>query len=179
MRFITPLLLLALATVSACKDDVESSDTLGKFEITIDGEATEISSYAGPENRRSGIMVVRAVNHKILIVEGAAGIQEDGEPVLPLLSITLISDATGENLALESARYTLEEAGTVFVSDGHTGQQTLGNLVLEGGKIGFDLSLDLVPRAPNSAGRKVVEGVAPIRIEGRFSGAKTFVGIND
>ncbi len=164
MRFITPLLLLALATVSACKDDVESSDTLGKFEITIDGKATEVVSSA---------------NHKILVVEGAAGIQEDGEPVLPLLSITLISDASGKNLALDSARYTLEEAGTVFVSDGHTGQQTLSNLVLEGGKIGFDLNFNLVPRAPNSAGRKVVEGVAPIHIEGHFSGAKTFVGIND
>ncbi len=64
MRFITAILFITIAAVSACKDDVENSDTLGKFDISIDGKAAEVASYTGPVNRRSGIMVVSSGGYK-------------------------------------------------------------------------------------------------------------------
>ena len=179
MRFTTATLLFAVATVSACKDEIKTSDTLGKFEISIDGKAAEIASFTGPEIGRSGIMVVSSAGFKILIVEGAAGVEEGGQPILPLLSVTMISDASGENFNLDTVRYTLEDGGNVYASDRNTGQQTLSNLVLQDGNISFDLSVDLIAHAPNSAGGAVLQGVAPVHMEGSFSGAKTFEGIND
>jgi len=179
MRLITAILLFAVATVSACKDEVKKSDTLGKFDISIDGTATEVASYTGPEIGRSGIMVVKSGGVKILIVEGASGVEDDGQPILPLLSVTLISDSSGENFNLDTVRYTLEDGGNVYATDGNTGQKMLSNLVLQDGDISFDLSVDLIAHAPNSAGRTVLQDVAPIHIEGRFFGSKTFEGIND
>lgn len=182
MRFLTPVLILTMASISACKDDAVTHDGLGKFEVTIDGKATEIISHGLPSGQthgRSGVMVVNSAGQNILIIEGAADSQDDGQPVFPLLSVTMISDATGGNFTLENVRYTLENGGNSFASDHNTGHQALKNLVLKDGKIGFDFSVDLVAHAPNSAGKTVLHGVAPIHIEGSFTGEKSLTGIND
>lgn len=164
MRFTPALMTAAILALSACKDDAVQ---IGKFTTDLDGTKMEFVSVIDSDDR-SSIQTMSPGGIKLILIDGFAG-TKDGEPGLPVISMTLQSGVTNSSMSLSFVQVFDKTYDTVLSADGRHGQKQMENLVTgDDGSISFDFSADLVRIETQS--EEPVAGAKGAHIEGHFSG---------
>ena len=165
MRFITPLAIASIFAITACQDE---SAEIGKFDVELNGKSMVFQSFYDQKNDNSGITILRSSHIRMIQITGYAG-KKDGEPDLPLISMTLGNTDEGEVPTLMFIELLDQSYETALMADGPIGQKQIENIVIEkGGKVSFDFSADLVRVTMED--EKPVPDAAGAHIKGRFSG---------
>ena len=164
MRFIPALMTATILALSACKDDAQE---IGKFTTDLNGNNMEFVSVIDSDER-SSIRTMSPGGVKLILIDGYAG-TKDGEPDLPIISMSLQSGITNSTMSLMFVQVFDESYETVLSADGPLGQKQMENLVIgDDGTISFDFSADLVRIKTQS--EEPIEGAEGAHIEGSFSG---------
>ncbi len=164
MRIITTLMATALLALPACKDDAEE---IGKFTVDLNGNNMEFISTIDSDGR-SSIRTMSPGGVKLILIDGYAG-TKDGEPDLPVISMSLQSGITNNSMSLSFVQVFDESYETVLSAEGQFGQKRMDNLTIgDDGSISFDFSADLVRITTQS--EEPIAGADGAHIEGHFSG---------
>jgi len=168
MRIIQALVVVSLISLAACKDDVGNYEKIGKFTVKLNGDSLEFISVFDKAADRSGIRKMTPVGVDLILIDGYAG-DKDGEPDLPVISLSLQSGITNKTMSLMFVQVFDKDYQTALTSQGPIGNHQMQNLEIgEDGSISFDFTADLVRITTQE--EKIVEGAAGAHIEGHFSG---------
>ena len=164
MRIMTALVATTLLALPACKDDAEE---IGKFTVDLNGNNMEFISTIDSDGR-SSIRTMSPGGVKLILIDGFAG-TKDGEPDLPVISMSLQSGITNNSMSLSFVQVFDESYETVLSAEGQFGQKQMENLTIgDDGSISFDFSADLVRITTQS--EEPIADADGAHIEGHFSG---------